>query len=112
MTPQIQQRMREDINPWWHYGHVWLVLGLLTFAIAASLGLVYASVKIMETDSVYSDPLHPQDGSAPRVTDPRMLPAEQARNFAATGGIGAPALKASAPEPNRREGSPYDPVDD
>jgi hypothetical protein len=112
MTPQIRQHTREDTNPWWCYGHVWLILGLLTFAVAASLGLVYASVKIMESDSTYSDPLHPQDGSAPRVFDPRMLPAEQGRNFAATGGIGAPALQASTPAPSRHEGSPYDPVDD
>ncbi|MDR2990385.1 MAG: hypothetical protein LBU72_00375 [Burkholderiaceae bacterium] len=106
--------MREDVHPWWRYGHVWLVLGLLTFAICASLGLVYAAVKIMKTDSVYSDPLHPQDGSPPRVTQANMLPAEEGRNFAATGGVGAPDLKASVPAPaaNRGEGSPYAPADD
>jgi hypothetical protein len=119
LTPQSGRRLREDAHPWWRYGHVWLVLGLLTFAVAASCGLLYAALWISRTDTIYSDPLHPQHGSAPKVTQPNMLPAEEGRNFAVTGGIGAPGLKASAAAPampaakaNHGEGSPYAPVDD
>jgi hypothetical protein len=106
------QSASQPSNPWWHYGHVWLILGLLAFAVSASFGLLYAAIKIGETDTVYSDPLHPQDGSPPKITQPNMLPAEEARNHAATGGIGAPHLAKPAPALKHGEGSPYAPADD
>ena len=107
-----QQFVPNPSSPWWRYGHVWLLLGLLSFAIAASCGLLYAAVQINKTDRIYSDPLHPQDGSAPKVTQSRMLPAEEARNHATTGGVGAPALVKPASAPGRDGASSYAPVDD
>jgi hypothetical protein len=107
------QFVSKPSGPWWRYGHVWLLLGLLTFAIAASLGLLYAAIQISKTDTLYSDPLHPQDGSPPRVTQPNMLPAEEASHHAATGGIGAPDLIIKpASAPGHGEASPYAPADD
>ena len=97
-------------SPWWRYKHVWLIIGLLTFAVAASFGLLYASIVIMRSDPVYSDPLHPQDGSAPKVTQANMLPAEEARNHAATGGVGAPDLL--KPAPKTQPDTNHEPLDD
>jgi len=109
MIQQIQSSAPEHSGPWWHYGHVWLLLGLLAFAIVASFGLLYAAIKAGETDTVYSDPLHPQDGSPPKITQPEMLPAEEARNHAATGGVGAPDL---SPTPQQKQNSSNEPADD
>ena len=109
MTSQIQSSALKHSVPWWRYGHVWLLLGLLGFAVAASLGLLYAAISASRTDGLYSDPLHPQDGSAPKVTQAHMLPAEEASRHAATGGIGAPSLIRSAPHSGT---SPNAPVDD
>jgi hypothetical protein len=108
-TP-IQPSAPGHPSPWWRYGHVWLLLGLLTFAICASLGLLYAAIKISRSDAVYSDPRHPQDGSAPKVTQPNMLPAEEASHHAVTDGVGAPSLV--KPAPKQGNGSAYAPADD
>jgi len=106
----IQSSVSVDASPWWRYGHVWLLIGLLAFAIAACVGLAYAALKIGQTDTVYADPRQPQDGSALKVTRPNMLPAQEASHHATTGGIGAPSLV--KPENKSGAGGAYAPVDD
>ncbi|MDR0478272.1 MAG: hypothetical protein LBH31_00390 [Burkholderiaceae bacterium] len=96
---------------WWHYPHVWLVIGLLMFAIIASFGLLYAAIRISYVDTLYDDPHFPQDGSV-HVTQPNLLPAEEARNNAATGGVGAKSLEAAPASHNHHQSSSYAPADD
>jgi hypothetical protein len=112
-TASIQPSAPQHSSPWWRYGHVWLLLGLLTFAICASLGLVYVALNTVHKshpEVVYSDPRHPQDGSPPKVTQPNMLPAEEASHHAVTNGVGAPSL--AKPAPKQGNGSAYAPADD
>jgi hypothetical protein len=85
---------------WWHYPYVWMILGLLMFAVVASFGLLYAAIKISQTDTLYIVPRFPQDGVV-HVTQPALLPAEEARNHAATGGVGAGSLKPAPASPSQ-----------
>jgi hypothetical protein len=99
IASQLQPSAAVDANPWWRYGHVWLLIGLLTFAVAASCGLLYAALRISQTDRIYADPIHQRNDAPAKVTQPNMLPAEEASHHAATGGAGAPSLVKPAPAP-------------
>jgi|GEM_PF-2201122 len=90
---------------WWHYPYVWMIIGLLMFAVTASFGLLYEAIKISRTDQLYNDPRFPQDGSV-HVTHPALLPAEEARNHAATGGIGASSLKPAPTSQDKPNSAP------
>jgi len=109
MTQQIEQSSPEYSGQWWRYGHVWLLIGLVAFAVTASFTLLHFALSINRIDTVYTDPLHPQDGSVSKVERPHLLPAEEARNHAATGGAGAPDLKSA---PRNKQGAGNEPVDD
>ena len=114
MTAQSRP-VPERSAAWWHYPYVWLILGLLAFAVAASFGLLYASIRISRVDALYNDPRFPQDGSPARVTQPALLPAEEARNHAATGGVGARSLIKPAPAAASASGNKNEsrgPIDD
>lgn len=71
-------------DPWWCYGHVWLVLSGPLLVVVA--GLVTAWIAVRDPD-----PVLPVDPPASRVLGPRgvavdkaQLPALQGRNHAAT----------------------------
>jgi hypothetical protein len=85
-------------QPWWKYGHLWMVIGGPLIVVIASFFTLYLAVRT--PDPVYSDrpgtrAADDNDGKA------NLTPALQARNHAATGGAGlapkTPKSSASAP---------------
>lgn len=81
---------KEDGQPWWKFGHVWMVFAGPAVVIVASFITLYLAIKIPDpVVTGYSQgPLlnAAKHGSLPT----NMAPAMQARNHAATG-IPAPA---------------------
>ncbi|MFV0679689.1 nitrogen fixation protein FixH [Ottowia sp.] len=80
-TPSLQK----DTQPWWKYGHLWMVIGGPVVVILASMVTVYLAVRT-------PDPVYVDDRAEPRAAtqgnaDTDLTPAMQARNHAATGGI-------------------------
>lgn len=75
--------MNEDqAQPWWKFGHVWLILAGPAVVVVASFITLYLAIKI--PDPVLTDELRSQ--SAKTAGSPESLaPAMQARNHAATG---------------------------
>ena len=74
---------REDTKPWWKYGYFWLVVGLPLSVVVASMITVY--IAFQTQDEVYKD-----EPGVKRVysdNEYTVVPAMQARNHAATGGI-------------------------
>ncbi len=93
-------------GPWWKYAHMWMVVGGPLIVVVASFVTLWMAIRT--PDPVYTDAdvgrvpsaatatLQPADemGSA------AMAPAMQARNHAATGGMGrAPESPASSAQP-------------
>ena len=81
---------KEDGQPWWKFGHVWMVFALPAVVVVASFITLYLAIKI-------PDPVVTGygQGSLPstvkrEASSTNMAPAMQARNHAATG-IPAPA---------------------
>lgn len=82
---------KEDGQPWWKFGHVWMVFAGPAVVVVASFITLYLAIKI-------PDPVVGGYGSAAqsRTVKPgapasaNMAPAMQARNHAATG-VAAPA---------------------
>jgi len=78
--------MNEEYGqPWWKFGHVWMVFAGPAVVIVASFITLYLAIKV-------PDPVVTSYGQAtrPSVADreassPNMAPAMQARNHAATG---------------------------
>ena len=83
--------MNEEYGqPWWKFGHVWMVFAGPAVVIVASFITLYLAIKV-------PDPVVTSYGQAPRpsaadreTSSTNMAPAMQARNHAATG-IQAPA---------------------
>ncbi|WP_349278923.1 nitrogen fixation protein FixH [Polaromonas hydrogenivorans] len=81
----------EDGQPWWKFGHVWMVFAGPAVVVVASFITLYLAIKI-------PDPVVTSYGQAARSESARlnaqsstnMAPAMQARNHAATG-VPAPA---------------------
>ncbi|MDB5867905.1 MAG: hypothetical protein JWP96_237 [Polaromonas sp.] len=82
---------REDGQPWWKFGHVWMVFAGPAVVVVASFITLYLAIKIpdpvLDSDgpSAQSRTLTPQTPASAN-----MAPAMQARNHAATG-VAAPA---------------------
>ena len=82
---------KEDGQPWWKFGHVWMVFAGPAVVVVASFITLYLAIKI-------PDPVVDSYGSTAqaRTMKPEtpalanMAPAMQARNHAATG-VAAPA---------------------
>jgi hypothetical protein len=66
-----------DPTPWWKYRMVWLVIGGPLAVVVASFVTLWLAIK-------YPDPV--LEVSTP-TTEASQLPAVQARNHAATGGV-------------------------
>lgn len=67
--------MSEAQQPWWKFGHVWLVLAGPIIAVVAGLGIVWIAMRA-------PDPVLP---TQPAVQSQSFAPAQQARNHAQTG---------------------------
>ncbi len=74
-------------GPWWRYPHMWLVVGGPAIVVVAAFVTLYLAVT--HPDPVYSDAPH-ASRAAQRPADEvgaTSVPAMQARNHAATGGV-------------------------
>lgn len=83
--------------PWWKFGHMWLVVAGPAIVVVA--GLFTFWLALSRPDPVYSDA--PRRAVATRA-DAAAMPALQARNHAATGGLAHPA----APGAGQQERTP------
>lgn len=73
-------------EPWWRIKMLWLVIGGPVAVVIASFVTLY--IVVSHPDEVLRNPA----GSEPvahKASDAAHLPALQARNHAATGGVGA-----------------------
>ncbi len=90
-------------GPWWKYPHMWMVIGGPLIVVVASFVTLWLAIST--PDPVYTDADigRARDAAALQPADEHgaaaLAPAMQARNHAATGGLGrAPAAApASAP---------------
>lgn len=62
-------------QPWWKFGHVWLVLAGPIVAVVSGLGIVW--IALAAPDPVLA--------TKPAVQSQSLAPAQQARNHAQTG---------------------------
>ena len=71
--------------PWWRYGHVWLLISGPALVIVA--GVITAWIAISHPDPVLSEDYYRQGleiNKTLREEDRSLMPAQQARNHAAT----------------------------
>lgn len=78
--------MSSDKRAWWRYGHVWLLISGPALVIVA--GLITAWIAISHPDPVLSEDYYRQgleiNNTLSQQQDRSLLPAQQARNHAAT----------------------------
>ena len=79
-----------DVQPWWRFGHVWLVIagpaivivaGLVTFYLAAS------SPNEIVTDEIYRQSIEASRQKGLKAIPTENAPAVQARNHTITGEV-------------------------
>ncbi len=70
----------KQAQPWWKFGHVWLVFGGPAVVVVASFVTLYLAIR---TPDPLTDEFRNQSSHA--VKPGSMAPAMQARNHAATG---------------------------
>lgn len=89
MPPTTNTNTQPPAQPWWRFGHMWLVVGGPLAVVLASFVTIYLA--ITRPDPVYTD-------AKPGANQP--IPAMQSRNHAATGGPGGavstPGIKSAA----------------
>lgn len=79
----------KQAQPWWKFGHVWLVIAGPAIVVVASFVTLYLAITI--PDPVINTPARRQADQADQVVTPdvdsaaNLAPAMQARNHAATG---------------------------
>lgn len=78
-------------SPWWKHGYVWLVIAGPAIVVIASMVTVWLTVH--SPDPVVADDYYRQGieiNKTLKQADPRLTPAMQARNHAATPGAPKP----------------------
>jgi hypothetical protein len=78
-----------DAAPWWHFGHVWLVVSGPTIVVLASFFTFYLAYAGM--DALVTEADFPPGGQRVQSQPTNLAPAMQARNHAATGVAALPA---------------------
>ncbi len=76
----------ESVQPWWKFGHVWLVIAGPAIVVVASLVTVYLAVSGM--DPVVDEDYYRKGLEINKTLSDNpasLAPATQARNHAATG---------------------------
>lgn len=83
-------------QPWWRFGHVWLIIAGPALVIVA--GVFTAYLAVARPDPVVSSDYYQQglELSKPHANPSTLAPAMQARNHAATGAV-PDARRAAAP---------------
>lgn len=78
---------KEDGQPWWKFGHVWMVFGGPAVVIVASFITLYLAIKTPDpvVPSYYGQNGKSQEPKLDLKHSPNMAPAMQARNHAQTG---------------------------
>lgn len=71
---------KNQAQPWWKFGHVWLVVAGPAVVVVASFITLYLAIKT--PDPVVNEELRGQTSPAAKA---ELAPAMQARNHAATG---------------------------
>ncbi|MEO5660636.1 MAG: nitrogen fixation protein FixH [Polaromonas sp.] len=73
-------------QPWWKFGHVWMVIAGPAVVVVASFITLYLAIKTPDpVDTSYGRGSASQAAKPDSPTPPNMAPAMQARNHAATG---------------------------
>ena len=75
--------------PWWHFGHVWLVVSGPLIVVLASFFTFYLAYSGM--DALVTEADFPPGGQRVQSQPSNLAPAMQARNHAATGVAALPA---------------------
>lgn len=70
---------KNQAQPWWKFGHVWLIVAGPAVVVVASFITLYLAISI--PDPVVTDQFRGASTAAPEA----LAPAMQARNHAATG---------------------------
>lgn len=81
---------QEDGQPWWKFGHVWMVFAGPAVVIVASFITLYLAIKVPDPVVTSYGQETPSSAARRETSSTNMAPAMQARNHAATG-IPAPA---------------------
>ncbi|MCA0323993.1 MAG: FixH family protein [Proteobacteria bacterium] len=93
----ISQPASPPAAPWWKVGSMWLVVGGPLIVVVASFITLYLAIS--RPDYVYTDASRPtsqaQQSAHERGSSTEPLPALQARNHAATGGVTGSATRAT-----------------
>lgn len=93
----VKPQASQPSQPWWKYGHVWLIIAGPLVVVIAGFVTLYLAVRTPDpviTPDYYRKGLELSQQAQPGEAG-SLAPAVQARNHAATGG--APA----APQPER-----------
>lgn len=82
--PSLQSAAQAASRPWWHHGHVWLVIAgpalVVVAAVATAVIAIHGADTVVGSD-VPQPTVHVERQAA---RDRALLPAAQARNHAAT----------------------------
>ena len=82
---------KDDGQPWWKYGHVWMVFAGPAIVVVASFITLYLAIKTPDpVVSSYGQATRTEPEDSQVLLPPNMTPAMQGRNHAATG-ISLPA---------------------
>lgn len=80
------KKNQEPGQPWWKFGHVWMVFAGPAVVVVASFVTLYLAISIPDpVVSGYSQTEASQTAKPDTGQTPSMAPAIQARNHAATG---------------------------
>lgn len=83
------EKTHSPARPWWHFGHVWLVIAGPAAVVVAGFFTYYLAVR--SPDPVLSTPAQTGQTNAGQNEGISQAPAVQARNHAATGVLPAAA---------------------
>ena len=77
---------KDDGQPWWKFGHVWMVFAGPAVVVVASFITLYLAIKIPDpVVTSYGQTAQPESVTPQKVLPSNMAPAMQGRNHAATG---------------------------
>ena len=82
---------KDNGQPWWKFGHVWMVFAGPAVVVVASFITLYLAIKTPDpVVTSYGQATRPESAAPQALSPTNMAPAMQGRNHAATG-ISVPA---------------------
>ena len=77
---------QDNGQPWWKFGHVWMVFAGPAVVVVASFITLYLAIKTPDpVVTSYGQVTRPEPEASQTVLPANMAPAMQGRNHAATG---------------------------